>query len=233
MTIFILNGNEINAQITFDWDTAPIDNGDNVTETINGITVTFTGTSTTGLLDVFGFGGSFANVVSNTIDGSETTTNVIFNFSESVDITSVLALEGYMNNIDFTFTPVGGSNSTVVASLNGGIAQVNLNWTGVTSFTVSSTGSTFLFDNLILNSSTLSTNDFASKTIKVFPNPSSEFIQISSISNELNYKIYNLLGAEIKKGIIANDEQIDIRDFTNGLYFLKFENGNTIKFLKE
>ena len=35
------------AQITFDWDTAPIDNGDNVTQTINGITATFIGLPST------------------------------------------------------------------------------------------------------------------------------------------------------------------------------------------
>jgi len=38
---------------------------------------------------------------------------------------------------------------------------------------------------------------------------------------------------EIKKGIIADNEQIDISNFTNGMYFLKFKNGNTIKFIKE
>lgn len=41
------------------------------------------------------------------------------------------------------------------------------------------------------------------------------------------------VGQEVIKGSINNDEQIDIRNFTNGLYFLKLENGNSIKFIKE
>lgn len=81
---------------------------------------------------------------------------------------------------------------------------------------------------------TLSTNEFElNRKLKLFPNPSSEFIQISGMSEQLSYKINNVLGAGIKKGIIANDEQIDIKNLTNGLYFLKFDDGNTIKFIKK
>lgn len=81
---------------------------------------------------------------------------------------------------------------------------------------------------------TLSTAQFNKlKTIKIFPNPSSQFIEISGLITSQVYTIYNTLGAEIKKGIISNNNQIDIRDFTDGLYFLKFENGNMIKFIKE
>ena len=71
------------------------------------------------------------------------------------------------------------------------------------------------------------------KKLKLFPNPSSEFVQISGLSEPLNYKIINVLGAEIKKGIIGSDEEIDIRNLINGLYFLKFDDGYTIKFIKK
>lgn len=80
----------------------------------------------------------------------------------------------------------------------------------------------------------LSTSEFElKKNIKLFPNPSIEFIQVSGLTENENYRIYNILGAEIKNGTISNNEQIDIRDFTNGLYFLKFDNGNSIKFIKQ
>ncbi len=81
---------------------------------------------------------------------------------------------------------------------------------------------------------TLSLNDSNYNNIyKIFPNPSSEFIKIANLKSKESYSIYNVLGAEIKNGIISNNEQIDIRNFTSGLYFLKFEDGNTIKFIKE
>lgn len=80
----------------------------------------------------------------------------------------------------------------------------------------------------------LSTNEFElNKNIKLFPNPSSEFLQISNLKSKESYSIYNVLGAEIKNGFISNNEQIDIRNLTNELYFLKFLDGTTIKFLKE
>ncbi|MDA9344180.1 T9SS type A sorting domain-containing protein, partial [Algibacter sp.] len=80
----------------------------------------------------------------------------------------------------------------------------------------------------------LSTNEFElKKNIKLFPNPSSEFIQVSNLESKEFYGIYNILGTEIKNGFISNNEQIDIKNFTNGLYFIRFDNGNTIKFIKE
>lgn len=67
----------------------------------------------------------------------------------------------------------------------------------------------------------------------VFPNPSIDFIKIHGLKAKKKYRIYNLLGSKIQNGTISNNEQIDIINFTNGLYFLKFDNGNAIKFIKE
>tara|TARA_B110000503_G_scaffold3426_1_gene4536 strand:+ start:2146 stop:3045 length:900 start_codon:yes stop_codon:yes gene_type:complete len=81
---------------------------------------------------------------------------------------------------------------------------------------------------------TLSTNAFElNKRVTLHPNPSSDFIQASNLKSKESYRIYNVLGAEIKKGFISNNEHIDIRNFTKGLYFFKFENANTVMFIKE
>lgn len=69
--------------------------------------------------------------------------------------------------------------------------------------------------------------------ISLYPNPSSNSIQISGLTGVENYTIYNVVGKEISKGVISLDEKIDVKNYSNGLYFLKFENGNTIKFIKE
>lgn len=93
-----------------------------------------------------------------------------------------------------------------------------------------------IIDDVSIGSlSTLSTNDveLTINKFKIHPNPSSNFIKISGLNEHINYKIFNVLGAEIKNGIISENKQIDIRSLTNGLYFLKFENGNTLKFLKD
>ena len=69
--------------------------------------------------------------------------------------------------------------------------------------------------------------------LKLFPNPSKEFIQISGLTKNEKYTVFNILGTEVNNGIIANNGQIDIRDFSNGVYFLKFKDGNTIKFIRK
>ena len=86
-----------------------------------------------------------------------------------------------------------------------------------------------------LDFSTLSAADIESnsKNLSIFPNPSSDFIQVSGLSEKLNYRLYNAIGSEIKSGVFSNNEKIDIKNLTIGLYFLKFNNGNILKFIKE
>ncbi|SFN48547.1 Por secretion system C-terminal sorting domain-containing protein [Bizionia echini] len=71
-----------------------------------------------------------------------------------------------------------------------------------------------------------------SNNIKVLPNPASEYIKVSGLKNIATYSIYNALGSKITHGKISDNEAIDIKSFANGLYFLKLENGNTVKFIK-
>lgn len=84
-----------------------------------------------------------------------------------------------------------------------------------------------------ISNTSLSVSDFnISDKIRISPNPSSEYIQITSLKTKELYSIYNISGTKIKNGIISNKEYIDIKGISNGLYFLKFSNGNTIKFIK-
>ena len=85
------------------------------------------------------------------------------------------------------------------------------------------------------STSTLSINEVELTIInlKVYPNPASDYITISGLKKTENYEIYNLIGQKIRKGITTNDESIDIQNLIKGIYLLKFENGNTLKFVKE
>ncbi|MDO5970040.1 hypothetical protein Q4Q35_09485, partial [Flavivirga aquimarina] len=87
------------------------------------------------------------------------TSSLTFTFSEAVDVNSILPFNIFGQTIDYTFTPTGGSNSPVVVSITGGAAPgevpVDLNWTGVTSFTVSAPGAAaFAFDDLSVSAIT-------------------------------------------------------------------------------
>ena len=86
-----------------------------------------------------------------------------------------------------------------------------------------------------VNQPLLSTNEFHVENNKkrVFPNPSNAFIQIYDLNEVENYKVYNILGIEVLNGIISNTKKINIQNLTNGLYFLKLESENLIKFIKK
>ncbi|MGY0408718.1 MAG: T9SS type A sorting domain-containing protein [Polaribacter sp.] len=58
-------------------------------------------------------------------------------------------------------------------------------------------------------------------------------MQVAGVSKSKNYEIINALGQKISKGKIPENEKIEIKNLANGLYFLKFKNGNTLKFVKE
>ncbi|WP_417291073.1 T9SS type A sorting domain-containing protein [Corallibacter sp.] len=221
--------NTLYSQVTFGYETA-VDNGNNLTETINGITLT------TSIIDIeiADFGESYGSS-GNVAASFRPNTSAQFTFSEPVNITSILALENNGTNTDYTFTPTGGSNSPVTVSLINGVYSVNLNWSNINSFVVTNgQGGTplFAFDNVVITTTTLSTISFEEVKVTIYPNPSNDYIQITGLTGNEKYTLYNILGTEIKKGFISNNEQIDIRDFTNGLYFLKFDNGNTMKFIK-
>lgn len=89
-------------------------------------------------------------------------------------------------------------------------------------------------DDFNITTNTLSKNGYEySNTIKIHPNPTTDFITISGLKNRENFRVYDILGTEIIKGEIIDNGEIAIKNFSNGIYFLKFDNGNTIKFIKE
>ena len=45
-------------------------------------------------------------------------------------------------------------------------------------------------------------------------------------------EIYNVWGQLIKKLTVQNGTQIDLTDFSKGIYFAISENGNQVKFVK-
>ncbi|WP_298536858.1 T9SS type A sorting domain-containing protein [uncultured Algibacter sp.] len=83
-------------------------------------------------------------------------------------------------------------------------------------------------------SSTLSATDaeLSNKNIRLFPNPTTDFIQISGLTKTEKYSISNILGAKIKEGTLSENEKLDIQNLNTGLYLIKFDNGHTLKFRK-
>jgi hypothetical protein len=78
------------------------------------------------------------------------------------------------------------------------------------------------------------TNNIAIDKISIYPNPTNGIINIKFNFQEIcNYQLYNIYGRTIKIGNIENEKQtIDISNFAKGIYVLKIEVGNVIKYEK-
>ncbi|HEX9826078.1 MAG TPA: T9SS type A sorting domain-containing protein [Flavobacteriaceae bacterium] len=217
--------------VVFDWDTAPVDNGDNVTETIDGITATVSGVPDLTFDNLGGTFGSSANVVisGGGAGGTTDATSITFSFNVPVNVVSILAMDGNGSSIDYTFTPTGGSNSPVVQSLSGGFATANLNWTDVTSFTVTSTGSWFAFDNLNLTVSndvlSVADEDVPQKAF-VYPNPVENTLYIKNSLDLKSIYVYNHLGQLVLQ---SKEATIDVRHLSQGLYVLQIHTSQGIE----
>ncbi|AUP78722.1 T9SS type A sorting domain-containing protein [Flavivirga eckloniae] len=133
----------------FDFDTNATDNGDNITETIDGITMTLSGASDLRLVNGGGAFGTSGDAAMTTI----APTSLTITFSEAVNVNSILPFSASAQSLTYTLTPDGGGSPEMVVITNGappGDSPVDLNWTNVTTITVtSSTGSAnFGFDDI-------------------------------------------------------------------------------------
>jgi hypothetical protein len=85
-------------------------------------------------------------------------------------------------------------------------------------------------------SRTLSTEDNELTNLKIFPNPTSNFIQIEGVDALKNIEIYSLEGKKVMNAATIN-AQVDVSSLQTGMYFLKVidaQNRSVMKkFLKQ
>ncbi|SDR87538.1 Por secretion system C-terminal sorting domain-containing protein [Polaribacter sp. KT25b] len=97
---------------------------------------------------------------------------------------------------------------------------------------------TFYIDDVTLfNSATASVVDNDLLNIKMYPNPTTNTLNISAVNTIKNAQIYNVLGKKVKSlDINKNSESIDVSNLASGIYLIKYQVSNavgTAKFIKE
>ena len=135
---------------TFDWESVSFNGTNYVRQNVAGVQAEVTNSSNTvEVLNGGGFAGSSMNIV--TSSGNVTSMNVAFN--TPINIQSIYAFDGNASALDdWTFTPVGGTNSNVVQNIGGAMGvNVITNWTNVTSFTITSANGVdrFAIDDIV------------------------------------------------------------------------------------
>lgn len=67
--------------------------------------------------------------------------------------------------------------------------------------------------------SSLASSTFEFESVKVFPNPASEYLYVSGIENNTNVAIYTISGQKVYGSLVQNNDQISI-NFPAGVYFV-------------
>ena len=75
--------------------------------------------------------------------------------------------------------------------------------------------------------SSLSMDEFSEITIKLYPNPTSDYLNIAGINSKTFIEIYDTLGKRILSKMIDEDQtQIDVSQIRTGIYLLKLTDGD-------
>jgi PKD repeat protein len=99
-------------------------------------------------------------------------------------------------------------------------------------------GNNLYIDNInLVDPAMVGINLLDNKTLRVYPNPSQNTLNIVDNGQTWNsFIILNALGQELKIGLLNNQQTIDISNLTNGVYWLKVEEKQStqvIKFVKK
>ena len=79
----------------------------------------------------------------------------------------------------------------------------------------------------------LSTENFTVDNAVLYPNPINDEINIKAINSDAKaFVIYNVLGIKVLEGVLNESKKISFKDFSKGVYFLKLNNQQKIKFIK-
>lgn len=69
-------------------------------------------------------------------------------------------------------------------------------------------------------------------TITMYPNPTNSELNISGDNDIKSIEIYNLVGKLMWSATALSNRKIDVSTFASGMYFVKINNAQTIKFVK-
>lgn len=162
------------------------------------------------------------------------------NFEISHITSKPLITPTFTNPLEIKFTRSGQSDTTIRFNISGNFHQyfipnigivTNVSSIDPNNWVINKVGSNTTDANFIAE-----INEFSdSEIIKIFPNPTSDFVQIQLPNNYLNntLKIVDLSGKVIKDCAISNNSKISIEELDSSTYvFILVSNGKVVKVQK-
>ena len=129
------------------------------------------------------------------------------------------------------------SNSNITRSINITVTpQIAAAYTTGGSNTISITTNNtqcFYGAEVTVSTNTLNVKDNKADGISIYPNPVQKELMVSGLKKIEAYRIYSILGIIVKQGNVSRKNPINVSDLYSGSYYLTFENGNTISFIKQ
>jgi hypothetical protein len=125
--------------------------------------------------------------------------------------------------------------------ITGGSFDANLfmnNTLGITP--LFSTGEADFFVAKLANSAcgsgNMGTEEFNKLSFNVYPNPTTGIVNVQTTDTLLGYTIYDMSGKQIKQSLFAGNNQINLENASNGVYFIIITtvegNSGTVKVVK-
>lgn len=137
------------------------------------------------------------------------------------------------SGLDITYT----SSDETIATITG--STVTILGVGTTTITASQVGNDF-YNAAADITQTLTVNDVNSggvvtslerlenNTISLYPNPTSDIIQIEGLTGIVSFTLVDVQGQEVLSGQAEDNFELDLSDLASGIYTLTFGNNNQI-----
>ncbi len=130
-----------------------------------------------------------------------------------------------------SFVPTSATDwlaNTVDLSAYDNTSNVVIKFTGTSGF-----GNNLFLDDIVATS-TLSNNEvLGQSSLKLYPNPTSDYVKVSGLNDSRDYAIYNLLGMKVAQGTINNNDSLDVRSLSSGLFILEIAGYKANRFIKK
>lgn len=86
-------------------------------------------------------------------------------------------------------------------------------------------------NNQVIKDVTLSADESKIEPLKLFPNPTKDFLEIIGLNFSTPYEIYDMSGKLVEKNIYQTSKKISVKDLSKGIYLIKIGSTN-YKFIK-
>lgn len=164
--------------------------------------------------------GSYLFTITDNINSSSYTDTVVITEPDSISITASVVLESPLEN-----------DGEIDLEVSGGTPPYNYTWTGTTqttqdvnslaggNYTVTVSDANMCSkDTTIVLGTRVGLGENAKSEIKIYPNPSSDFVKIDGLSEGSEIYVYNALGELVFK---STKQQLDVINLEDGLYLLE------------